>query len=368
MSCMNKETISAKQAVSMLIVFLIGSATLFIMGLEAKMDIWLAILVAIAASTLILGMYARILSILPESDFFQTLEKLLGRPVTIIMVLLLTWFSFDLGNIVLTNYGQFVYTVGLTETPKEVIYLSMILVCGIAVKSGLEALGRWSKIFVVLIIGFLMMMIAVLTTRADINNLKPILNEGIAPVFKGALGVISFPLAETVVFLLVLPAFKKGVSKYKIYMKSLYVVGGLILVISTLEVMLFGAAFAETVAYPSYLALSIADVGIKINRLEPIAAAVFTFAVFFKISILLLAACKGIAYVFKLKNYRTLVFPIALMMVNFTFFSFSSVIGFQEWTFKVFPYYSCIFEIVIPFVIFILIEIRYRIIKKGAVE
>lgn len=362
---MNKETISSGQAVSMLIIFLIGSATLFIMGLEAKMDIWLAILVAIVESTIILCIYARILSILPESNFFETLEKLLGKPITIILVFLLTWFAFDLANIVLTNYGFFVETVGLTETPIIIIYLSMMLTCAIAVKSGLETLGRWSSIFMILIIGFALMTIPLMIGEADIKNIQPTLYNGLGPIFKGAFGVVAFPFAETVIFLLVFPAFKKGSSKYKIFLKGLYIAGAMLLVTSTLNVMVLGASYAETVAYPSYLVLSIIKVSTFINRLEVLAAAVFCMAVFMKISIILLAACKGISYLCKAKNYRTLVFPVALMIVNFSIFSFDGVVQFQKWTFKVFPYYTGVFTLVIPFIIFVLVEVRYRILTKN---
>lgn len=133
--------------------------------------------------------------------------------------------------------------------------------------------------------------------------------------------------------------------------------------------MVLSPAYAQTVAYPSYLVLSIVKVSTFINRLEVIAAAVFCMAVFMKISIILLAACKGISYLCKAKNYRTLVFPVALMIVNFSIFSFTDVAEFQKWTFKIFPYYTSIFTLVIPLIIFILIEVKYRILrKKGKLE
>lgn len=361
---MNKETISPTQAVCMLIIFIIGSATLFVMGLEAEMDIWLAIIIGIVASALILCMYARILSIFPESDFFETLEILLGRPITIVVVILLTWFAFDLGSVVLTNYDQFVSTVGLTETPKTIISLSILLVCAISVKKGTEVLARWARIVIFIIMGFALMIIPLMIGEADFNNIRPVLYNGLNPVLKGALGMITFPLAETVIFLLLFPAFKKGTSKYKIFLKGLIIGGVTLLIISTLNVMVLSAPYAKTVVYPTYLVLSIVRVSTFINRLEVIAAAIFCLAVFFKISMLLLATCRGVSYIFKANNYRTLVFPIALLMMSFHTFSFENVIQQQDWAFEVWPYYASIFIIIIPFIVFALVEIRYRVLRN----
>jgi spore germination protein KB len=133
--------------------------------------------------------------------------------------------------------------------------------------------------------------------------------------------------------------------------------------------MALGVPYAKTVAYPTYLVLSVVRIGKFLNRLEVLAASVFCIAVFMKISIVLLATCKGITYLCKIKNYHTLVFPVALMIVNFTLTSFNSVVQFQDWVFKAWPYYMSVFSLIIPLVIFIMVEFRYRFLrKKGKLE
>lgn len=362
---MHKEIISSKQAIKMIIVLIIGSSTLYIMGLDAKMDIWFAILIAIGASSLIYCIYARILSIFPESDFYETLETLLGRPITILIISIFTLFIFQFGYQVLINYRNFIFTVGLTETPLIVISLSMMLVCAIAVKSGFETLRGWSQLFVAIIIGFLLLIVPIMLNEADVNDLKPFLYGGFKPVFKAAFGVVTFPFTDVIVFLLMFPAIKKGNSRYKIYLTALYVVGPLLLITSTANLMVLSPAFAENIMYPTYYSLSVARIGSFINRLEVIAASIFCMAVFFKISLFLLGTCKGISYMFNMKNYRVLVFPIALLMVNFSFFSFNSLTQYQDWAINGWPYYSVIFTIILPLLVLIILEIRYRTLKRN---
>ena len=57
---MNNDRISQKQGIMMIVLYIIGSSSLLVMGLEAKKDIWVAILAAIATGSLILRIYARI--------------------------------------------------------------------------------------------------------------------------------------------------------------------------------------------------------------------------------------------------------------------------------------------------------------------
>lgn len=361
----NKEVISSRQAFSMVTLFVIGSATLMAMGLAAKLDVWLAISLAFVFSTILLCMYARILSFLPEKDFYETLETLLGRPITIIIVLFLTWFSFDLGQIVLNNYSQFVVTIGLSETPLTIISLGMSLLCAFAIKFGLEVVGRWSQFFIIPVIAFLLIALTASSKYIDFKNLQPIMYDGFQPVLKGAVAVTSFPFAETVVFLLVFPTFKKSTSPYKVYLYGLYFGGILLLLISILAILAFGPEYIHTLTYPIYEVLSIFKIGTFINRMEILGAAVFCLAIFLKVTILLCGACKGIAYSFNVKNYRLFAFPLALMMVNFNLFSTNSISSYQDFIITGFPLYSSVFEVAIPLFVFILLEVQYRRYKKA---
>lgn len=44
---MNKETISDMQGISLIVLAIIGEASIFVMGIDAKRDLWLAIILAI---------------------------------------------------------------------------------------------------------------------------------------------------------------------------------------------------------------------------------------------------------------------------------------------------------------------------------
>jgi len=361
---MTNNRISQKQGILMIVMFIIGSSMLMVMGLEAKMDIWISILIGIGATTLIMLVYVRLMTVLPDKDFFESLEFFLGKAGSKVVVFLLTWFSFDLCAIVLRNYGQFVVTVGLKETPLAVAMFILIILCALAVKSGIEIIGRWTETFVIVVIAFLLISVALTFNNMDINKLLPVLDKGIKPIIKGSFGVITFPFAETVILLLVFPKFKKKKEVKKVFLLGLLIGGVMILITSVADMLVLGADIAEDMYYPTYAAFATVHFGDFIHRLEAIAAIVFIIAVFLKISLLLYGACKGTSVLFGFKDHKFIAMPIALLAFCFALFSFDSMVYYHEWVFKVWPYYSSVFEIVIPLVVLIIVQIRIKTMKK----
>lgn len=356
----NNNRISQKQGIVMLIMFIIGTSSLMMMGLEAKMDIWIAMLVAIAASSLIMLVYASLLTALPGKDFFETIEHFFGKVGSKIIFILMTWFAFDLCHIVLRNYGQFVVTVGLPETPLMFSMLMMIALCAYAVRAGVEAIGRFSSQFVIFLLVFLGISIILVSPQMNIQNLLPVLDNGVEPIARGAFGIVSFPFAETVVFLLVFPAFKKGESVRKVYLTALLIGGLTILAGSVTDMLVLGPTMAESVYYPTFVTMASVHLGEFLQRFEVIAAIVFMIAVFLKISVLLYAASNGFVKIFGLGDNKFVVLPIALLALCFALFSFDNMIYYTEYVVSVWPYYSAVFQIIIPLFLLIVIKIKQR--------
>jgi len=360
----NSVQISPKQGIVMILMFIIGSSSLMVMGLEAKMDIWIAILLAMAFAALIMLVYARLLSVLPGKGLYETLTYFLGKVGSKIFLGFLTWFAFDLCAIVLRNYGQFVVTVGLPETPMIVMMFIMMIVCAMAARSGIEAIGRWSNNFVIYLLLFILISVLLVSENMKISNILPVMDNGIGPVARGAFGVFGFPFAETVVFLLAFPAFKKGVPVKKIFLLGLVIGGGVILITSLADMLVLGTTIAGSVYYPTYTAMATIHYGEFLQRFEIIASIVFIVAVFLKLTVLLFAASKGVSQILGLEDHRHVVIPITFLVLNVAMFSFDSMIYFHEWTAKVFPFYASFFEILIPITLLIIIEIKKRRMSK----
>lgn len=357
---MNNNIISQKQGIVMVAMFIMGTSTLKVMGLEAKMDIWIAILFAIATSALIMLVYVKLLTALPGKDFFETLRHFFGKVGSKIILVLLTWFCFDLCALVMRNFGEFVVTVGLPETPLIFAMFMVMIVAVYSVKTGIEAIGRWSNQFIILLIIFLVISTLLVIPRMDINNLLPVYADGAVPIAKGALGVVAFPFAETVVFLLVFPAFKKSVMVKKVYLIGLLIGGLAILISSVTDMLVIGPTMAKNTYYPTYATMATVHFGEFLQRFEIIAAIVFIITVFLKLTVLLFATTNGVVRIFGFSDNKFITLPLGLLILCYALISFDSMIYFHDWGVKVWPYYSPVFEIVLPVFMLIVIKIKQR--------
>ncbi len=356
----SKETINDKQALIMVTIFIMGSTLIMGVGGVAKQDMWLAIIAAIASAIPVVLMYARILSTYPGKDLYDILQIVFGKVVGKIVCILYAWFAFHLGALVLRNYGEFIKTAALPETP---MLVSMLFLGGLAlwaVKAGIEVIGRWSEFFIFILIGFILIIGFLSIPLMKPQNLLPVLYEGVVPVLHGTLAALSFPFAETVVFTLVFSSLQTRESPNKVLVYGI-LLGGLIVVYAALRnVMVLGANYISMLYFPSYHAVSRINVGNFLQRLEISVVVVFTIAGFVKISVCLLAACTGIAKVFSLENHRQIATPIALLMVTLAYIVYKNIMEMMEWAFKYWSSYALPFQVFLPAIILLAVEIKSR--------
>lgn len=357
---MNKEVISDKQGISLTILFLIGTSSIHTMGLEAKKDVWLAIILSIFMALPMVVIYARILYIFPNRDFFYIIEICFGKLIGKVIILLFTWFIFGLAALVLRNIVQFINIVGLTETPSVIPSIVIILLCIFAIKEGIETLGRWGEFFLPIPIIIIFITIVLLIPDMNINNVKPVLYNGIKPVLRGSVAVLSFPFLDTIAFTMVFNSFKRKESSYKIYICSLFIGGLIVFATSTTNLLVLGIDAASSFYYPSHSTVARIDVGIAIQRLEVIATTVFLLGGFIKLSICLMAISKGLVKVFGCKDYRFIVIPVSLLTLNLSYFEFDSVMSYFEWGRKVHIFYALFFQVILTIIIWITAEIKNK--------
>ena len=116
--------------------------------------------------------------------------------------------------------------------------------------------------------------------------------------------------------------------------------------------------------FPSYVAISRVNIGNFLQRLEISVTIVFILSGFIKISICLLAATKGVSKLFGCKDYRFLVTPVGLLMVNLAYLVYDSIMEMFEWAQEIWPYYAFPFQVVLPLIILIAVEVKARLQKR----
>jgi len=356
---MHKEQITEREAIYLLITFLMGSTLIIGVGGAAKNDAWMAGIVGIVAAIPIVFIYSRIISLFPGRDLFDILNITMGKVAGKIVAFLYIWYSFHLGALVIRNFGEFVNTVALPETPIFVPMFYLGLVSVIAVRSGVEVMARISAYTLPVLIFIIGTVLLLAIPIMHLNYLKPVLGNGIVPVLKGGFNAFSFPFAETVLFLGVFFSLSKEKSPYKVYFSGLLFAGVIIVALTIRNISILGNLL-DMLYFPAHVAVGRISIGDFLQRIEITVAVVFVFGSFIKTSVCLLVACVGMGRVFKLSGYRSIVIQTGLLMIYFSYFVYDSIMLMNYWAFEIYAYYAFPFQVIIPVLIWTAAEIKAR--------
>ena len=357
---MKNEVISERQGVILIILFIVGTTFLNGSGGEAKQDAWLAVIIAISWSIILLLMFSRILSLYPGKDLFDIVQIVMGKFIGKIISIVMIWFAFHDGTLVLRSLSDFTNTLVFPDTPAAVpmIFFTILLIWSL--KEGIEVLGRWSEFFIWIVILIFFSVSVFSISQMNISRLKPILSSGAAPLLKGAFSSFTYPFGETVIFTMVFSNISKAKSFKKTFILGLLIGGGLIFLATLRNILVLGPETLSKVYFPSPMVISLIHIDTVLVRLEMTVAIEFLVCVFVKVSICIFAVCNGISKVFGFDDYKFIATPIALLMLNFSLFIYKSTMEMASWTLNIWPYYSFVFEVIIPLAIFIMAEIKSR--------
>ncbi|QXM06370.1 GerAB/ArcD/ProY family transporter [Crassaminicella indica] len=356
---LNKEVLSDKQGISIISLFIIGSSIVLATAGEAKKDLWIAIILSIISAIPIVLVHSSLLVLFPGKDLYDILEIVFGKFVGKGISILFIWFTFFLGGLVLRLFGDFIFIVSLQNTPKIISMLFIGVLCIWAVKEGVETIGRWGEFFLIVTIVLILIFILLLINKMNINNIRPMLAEGIKPIIEGTFHTFIFPFTQTIVFTTFFSSIK--VKKvHKVYILGL-LIGGIILYVSSIaDLLVLGAGTVENMYFPTYATATRLNIGNFGERLEVVIAVTLLIGGFIKVCICLLGTCTGVAKIFGFKDYKFIATPIGLLIINLSYFIHNSVMEKAEFASDIYPGYAFLFQVILPIIIFIGAKIKKK--------
>ncbi|MFA5657740.1 MAG: endospore germination permease [Oscillospiraceae bacterium] len=360
---MQKEMLTARQVTAMLIIFIIESSMIVGTASQLKQDSWMSIPVGVVIALPFVMLYLRVIRLYPEMDLFEILDEVLGKTVGKIFTALITLYSIHLGAVVIRGFAEFVEITSLPETPQLPLMFGMIIVSIYIVRSGVKCLGRWSLI-IALIITFVVCLTTILLIKnMRIENLMPIMENPPKKILMASLMVAAFPFAESMLFTTFAGSIKKSDNVYKIYFSAILAGSLLLLIVVFRNICVLGGEMLVAEFFTSYNVAKIINVADFFTRIENSITMNFLFAGITKISICVFAASKGIASLFSIKNYKTMVFPIGLSMTALSVILYKDIM--ESFRFVSIVYvYELPFHILISFSLWIFAEIRKHRLKK----
>jgi spore germination protein KB len=360
-----KGKISAFQLAIILYATVLATALLIVPSMTSRFagrDLWLSPVWASLIGFFTVYVATQLHKLYPGETIIQYCQHILGPfPGKVIGFLYLIALVHFCGSI-LREYAEFIVGNFLTNTPMVVVIGSLVLVCAVTVRGGVEVIGRSAQTFSGLFIFPLLLMILMLLPDWKINNMFPILDHGIMPSIMGAVTPQAW-FSQTFLLTFLLPFVTDRVKVRKYGYITVFAIL-LTLVITNVTTLFVFGKITPMLVYPVMNAASYVSIADFLEHLESVVMAVWVAGVFVKINTFYYALVLGTAQWLNLSDYRPLVLPYGFLM---TLFSFWSLPSFQELVHlleRSIPFYGPLFFTFIPSCLLLIAFVKSKIRKR----
>ena len=194
----------------------------------------------------------------------------------------------------------------------------MILTILYAIYKGIEVLVRVGELlfFLVYLMAIIGVLLMVFSGLIQLDNLKPILENGIMPVLKVSLTqTINFPFGEMVVFTMILPCLNEPKKAKKICLLAMILSGLNITITFIVDIATLGVDLFIRSPFPLLSAIEKIQLLNFIERLDVLFMLYLTIGSFMKIAVYYYVAVVGTVDLFKISNPKKIIFPIGLLIL-----------------------------------------------------
>lgn len=362
--------ISPSQLMILTALFTVGSAILVItagLAEQAKQDAWITAAIGNCIGLLLIGLYATVGKLLPNMNFIEMIEVILGKWVgkTVAFVFVITLF---LGGpaTVLYYLGNFLRTQILNETPVEAIHLLFSVIVIMGVRLGLETIARTAELLFPWFIFFFVVLICLSLPNIELNNVQPVLAEGFMPIWPGVLSFLSIAFLPDVVLLMFAPVSIQNAKDARKSMFAGAVMGGIMLFMTiTLSVLVLGADLTARNLYPTYVLAKKINIGDFLQRMEAIIAIVWFISLYFRITVYMYVVTLGIGQIFNLNDFRPLALPLGMILMVTSLIVYPNV-GYREtWDKETWIPYTLSIGLFLPLLLLGVYAVRKHVFAKG---
>jgi len=312
---MTEEKIGYHEALALLVILI--SAKIFLsmprnMALIGKSAGWLIVLLSGILSLFGFYFINVLLKKFPGKNIIQIGTDLTGKWFGPVLGFLVFLFFLVSAALLLRQFAESFIIAILPRTPISVIITFFLILLIYCVILGIETLSRVAWFF-----GPYLLIALIVTITFSLNfNLEfllPILGPGPLPLLKHSLD--NTGLFSGILFLgLIAPLIRKKekVSRVGFYSLSIAVIINTL--VTAAVILTFNYASAGKLAFPIFQLSRLISISEFIQRVEAVFVFLWFFAAAIELSCLFYGTVASFSLIFKLKNYRPLVFPMAALI------------------------------------------------------
>lgn len=344
-----RETVSSWQMAALYLSFMTGSAIVNIpapLTGAAKNAAWLSLWMAGFLGFLLLMMISFLHRRFPEMTLVEYSRRTMGEvPAALIMMLFTTMLLLMLSNIVI-DIGDFFKSTMMRETPVYIFHAAILLTSALTVQAGVEVMARMFTLFLIIMFSFTILVLVFTLPIYRPEFLLPLFPDGFKPVWHGTYFAWGFPYSETVVFSMILPFVRKD----KEPLGKLMATGLLINIISLSAVlictMMAMGPVAESVKYSVFVLAKLIEVREIVERVESVIGMALIVGSYMKATLVLFALNMAVTQLFRLRDDRLLIYPLALISLLLTLTMFHNELEFGEMVHDYWPLFLTFFGVI----------------------
>jgi spore germination protein len=212
MAANDKDQITTMQTTWIVAKSIIGTGIIVLPRVISKgvgtHDGWISVLVSGFLAMLTGYIIVKLGQRFPNQTFFQYSQIVIGKPLGICISIFVSIDFIIRSGYVLRFMGEVVQIYLLNNTPLEVIMIVYLSLATYLTVGGLNPIARLIELFLPIVVILLLVLIAFSLRDFEIDNIRPVLGDGLRPVWKGIRPAV-FSYSGFEIMLLLLAFMKK---------------------------------------------------------------------------------------------------------------------------------------------------------------
>lgn len=311
------EKINKSQLFSLIVLFEVGTTTLFAINIKAKQDAWIVTFISMLIGLAYLWVYTRLQKAYPCKNFVEILISILGKYLGVPIALFYGIFFIYPSARNMRHIAELMKMTILQRTPLIVILSILMIVQLYIFFLGIQTFARTSEIMMPIFIFFILTVyiMSIMSGNVRIKSLTPILGNGFKPLGEALFPVgLSFPFSEMFVFTMYWKYIDSTKTIFKTSLKAVIFSGFLLSATSIFLISVLDVKYASSATIPFLEVIKLINIRDIITNLDAIGVIVIFIGGLYKTSIYFYACINTFSTALNIKRNNI----IAVLLGGFT--------------------------------------------------
>jgi spore germination protein len=282
-------------------------------------DVWISVILGAFVSMAAGLIIARLSQRFPGQTFFQYSVSITGRPVALILGLVIIVYFLCVASYELRTMQEVTVFFLLEGTPAWAIAMLFMWIALYLCRGGINALSRMSRLIAPLAATIFFGVCLLSLKVFDLDNLRPVLGEGLGPVWRGVKPTaLAYTAGEALLFLVAFMDKPKQAGRVLVTGTLISMIFYMFAVVMTIGA--FSVDGVVTRTWPFIDLIRSFEVNLLFERFESLLLVIWIMQIFCTFCISFYGAALGVSQLFKLKldHCLFLLLPVAYFITQGT--------------------------------------------------